>query len=91
MANYVLAQQWARANTQDRLWYVETTLDFAEMMQQEFFSFGDKVYVMNDASFFIRGTDGWYNMEDGFYISDDYFTNIYNENNNIVPEGGDEI
>lgn len=81
MANYVLAQSWARANTQDRLWYVETMEDFADFIENENVSFGDKAYIMSEAVFLICGSEGWYSMTDG--------TNITELLNNGTDEDGE--
>lgn len=60
MANYVLAQSWARANVQDRLWYIEDAEAWEEFMLNEEPKFGDKVYSMFEGKFYIRGSEGWY-------------------------------
>ena len=63
MDNYVLAQSWARANVQDRLWYCMADADKTALAQNENIAFGDKVYVISTKQIFIMGNDGkWYEM-----------------------------
>ena len=63
MDNYVLAQSWARANVQDRLWYCMTDADKTVLAQNENSAFGDKVYIVSTKQIFIIGNDGiWYEM-----------------------------
>lgn len=63
MDNYVLAQSWARANVQDRLWYCMTDADKTTLAQNENIAFGDKVYIISTKKIFIMGNDGiWYEM-----------------------------
>lgn len=63
MDGYVLAQSWARANVQDRLWYCMTGADKTALAQNENIAFGDKVYIISTKQIFIMGNDGkWYEM-----------------------------
>lgn len=63
MKNYVLAQSFNRANVQDRLWYVMTESDLSTLVSEQKVEFGDKVYIITDAAFKIRGNDNqWYDM-----------------------------
>lgn len=63
MANYVLAQSWARANVQDRLWYVMEESDLATLKANENIAFGDKAYVVKTKALKIMGNDNtWYDM-----------------------------
>ena len=63
MDGYVLAQSWARANVQDRLWYCMKEADKTALTQNENIAFGDKVYVIFTKQIFIMGNDGkWYEM-----------------------------
>lgn len=63
MDNYILAQSWARANVQDRLWYCMTDADKTSLAQNENIAFGDKVYIISTKQIFIMGNDGkWYEM-----------------------------
>ena len=57
MDNYVLAQSWARANVQDRLWYCMTDADKTALAQNENIVFGDKVYIISTKQIFIMGND----------------------------------
>ena len=60
MDNYVLAQSWARANVQDRLWYCMTDADKTALAQNENIAFGDKVYIITQSKFLL-----WEMMENG--------------------------
>lgn len=60
MDNYVLAQSWARANVQDRLWYCMTDADKTALAQNENIAFGDKVYIIPQSKFLL-----WEMMEYG--------------------------
>lgn len=63
MDNYILAQSWARANVQDRLWYIMNESDKDILKQKESMVFGDKCYVIKSKNFYILGNDGiWYEM-----------------------------
>lgn len=63
MANYILAQSWARANIQDRLWYVMNDSDKDTLKENETIVFGDKCYVIKTQKVFIMGNDNsWYEM-----------------------------
>lgn len=63
MDSYILAQSWARANVQDRLWYCMMDADKTALAQNEKITFGDKVYVISTKQIFIMGNDGkWYEM-----------------------------
>ena len=63
MANYVLAQSWARANTQDRLYYVMAAADLTTLKNEQKIEFGDKAYVIATKKVYIMGNDNtWYEM-----------------------------
>lgn len=63
MNNYVLAQSWARANVQDRLWYCMAEEDKTALAQNISVAFGDKVYVITSKKVYIMGNDNkWYEM-----------------------------
>ena len=63
MDNYVLAQSWARATVQDRIWYSMTDADTPALAQIEKNAIRDKVYIISTKQIFIMGNDGkWYEM-----------------------------
>lgn len=63
MNNYVLAQSWARANVQDRLWYCMAEEDKDTLKEEENMNFGDKVYILASKKVYIMGNDNtWYEM-----------------------------
>ena len=63
MDNYVLAQSWARANVQDRMYYCMNDDDKDVLASKENVAFGDKCYVITTKQLYIRGNDDtWYEM-----------------------------
>ena len=63
MKDYILAQSFNRANTQDRVWYAMDTNALDAMKSDEKIAFGDKVYVIKAKKFYIMGNDNtWYEM-----------------------------
>ena len=63
MDNYILAQSWARANVQDRLWYCMEDPDKSALAQDQNIGFSDKAYIISTKQVFIMGNDGkWYEM-----------------------------
>ena len=63
MDNYILAQDYNKANINDRLWYVMAESDLDTLLEKEDIGFGDKAYAIEEKTFHICGNDGkWYEM-----------------------------
>lgn len=63
MNNYVLAQSWAQANIQDRVWYCMEETDKYTLLEEQKILFGDKCYVIKSQKAYIMGNDNtWYSI-----------------------------
>ena len=66
MANYILANEFGRANIPDQLYYVMDTTDLDTLKENEPVTFGTKALVLKTKALQVMGNDNkWYEIYKG--------------------------